>query len=109
VITMARPTAVSQLDTSAPVSYSGVAAALNRAFIWPPDKVIDRRQVERWHMRRTRNQMGQLPPSPVRKRRNVPRTAAKVIFDPVAWIAWARAGVPGPRNRGWVVPEISDE
>jgi len=106
---MARPTAQSQLDTAAPVSYSGVAAALNRAFIWPPDKVIDRRQVERWHVRRTRNQLGQLPPSPTRKRRSVPRTAAKVIFDPVAWIEWARAGVPGPRNRGWIVPEISDE
>jgi len=60
-------------------------------------------------MRRTRNQLGQLPPSPLRKRRNVPRTAAKVIFDPVAWIEWARPGVPGPRNKGWVVPGISDE
>ena len=106
---MARPTAVSQLDTAAPVSYSGVAAALNRAFTWPAGKFIDRRQVERWHMRRTRNQLGQLPPSPLRKRRNEPRTAAKVIFDPVAWIEWARPGVPGPRNKGWVVPGISDE
>jgi len=114
---MARPTAVDALlkHPDDPAGYSAVAAVLNAAFDWPDGRVIDRRQIERWHSRRTLNQMGQAPPSPVRKRRDVPRTAPKVLFDPMAWVQWARAGVParadppregqpGWRATGWVVP-----
>jgi len=92
-----------------------MAAALNATFDWPDGRVIDRRQVEQWDKRRTLNQMSQPPPSPLLKRRNVPRTAPKRIHDPAAWIEWARAGVPAgppvpvPGKRGlspagWTVP-----
>jgi hypothetical protein len=103
---MARPTAAEIMvrGPAEPTGYSGVAATLNALFDWPGGRVIDRRQVERWHARRTRNQMGQVPPSPARIRRKVPRTAPRVLFDVQAWVDWARAGVPGPRNKGWTVP-----
>jgi hypothetical protein len=117
---MARPRAADLMaeQSRQHPGYSGVAAALNAAFDWPDGRVIDRRQVERWHARRTLNQAGQAPPSPVRKRRGVPRTSPKVIFDPADWIEWARPGVPGAaaarpvsgpgvrgwRNMGWTVP-----
>ena len=104
---MARPTGAQllQRDPSKPTGYSGVAAALNQAFVWPPDKVIDRRQVERWDARRTRNKLGQVPPSPRRKVADAPRTAPSRLHIPAQWIEWARAGVPGFRNHGWVIPE----
>ena len=103
---MARPTAAAQAadHPQALAGWSAVAAVLNDAFTWPDGRVLDRRQVERWHVRRTLNKMGQAPPSPVRTRRKVPRTAPRVLFEAGAWVQWARAGVPGPRNLGWTIP-----
>ena len=103
---MARPTAATMLalDPEGLTSYSGVAAALNEAFDWPDGRRIDRRQVERWNARRTLNKLGQAPPSPDRRRRNVARTRPSRLFYAQPWVQWARAGVPGPRNKGWTVP-----
>ena len=103
---MARPTAAVMLaqDPEGLTSYSGVAAALNQAFDWPDHRVIDRRQVERWNARGTLNKLGQVPPSPERRRRKAARTEPSRLFYARPWVQWARAGVPGPRNKGWTYP-----
>jgi hypothetical protein len=89
--------------------FQAVADALNAAYTWPGGRTIDRRQVESWHRRRTLNQLHQLPPSAV----DVPYIAAgsgrppRWQFETGHWVDWARHGVPGPRNKGWTVPELA--
>jgi len=79
--------------------YSVVAAELNRIFA--PQPPVSRQQVDRWSRRGTRNHDGQPPPGPDVKHPDPPRTQPRYEFDTAAWVTWFRAGVPGPRGKGW--------
>ena len=84
--------------------YTVVAAQLNHAYVWPGGREINRQQVEAWHLRRTLNKSQQLPPSAVSENPDAARTEPRWEFETMAWIEWARPGVPGPRRSGWTVP-----
>ncbi|HYK70387.1 MAG TPA: hypothetical protein VEV45_20755 [Streptosporangiaceae bacterium] len=86
--------------------FQAVATALNNAYIWPGGREFDRRQIQVWDARQTRNKAGATPPAPVDAEPDVPALGRKPskVYDTEHWVTWARSGVPGPRNKGWLVP-----
>ena len=86
--------------------YQVVADALNRAYSFPDGRTVTRQSVEAWNLGRVLNQTRQVPPSPVEEDPEaVGHGDPRYIFETDAWVEWARPGVPGRYNRGWVVPE----
>jgi len=84
-------------------SYSRVADALTIHFRLDPP--LDRRQIETWHKRRTRNAAGDRPPEPVTELDDPRPRTPHVLFDIAAWKTWMTPGTPAPHGVGFETPE----
>jgi|307.fasta_scaffold00053_30 hypothetical protein len=85
--------------------YQVIATAFNETFEFPDGRGdIDRRQVEMWFVRQTRNKDGNRPPLPVNENPEAAHSQPYYEFDVPPWIDWAAAGVPGRSRKGWVIP-----
>lgn len=79
--------------------YSDVAKALTDRFgLQPP---VDRRQVEIWSKRGTRNKAGRHFPDPVHEDRNAKPRQPRLLFSIEQVIEWYAAGVPDLYGKGW--------
>lgn len=83
--------------------YSAIARELNRRFVIEPP--VERRRVHQWHVRGTRNRIGQRPPEgtelPLLEGRPPGHGHQRWQFELELWVVWFAAGVPGPRRHGW--------
>lgn len=80
--------------------YAAVAAVLNQRF--GPQPPVSRSRVYHWHIRQSRNHLGQVPPAPVEEHPEHKRTQPRFVFDTADWVAWFEPGVPGRNGKGWV-------
>jgi len=80
--------------------YSDVAAELTR--VYKLERGLDRRRVEVWNSRRTRNADGQMFPSPVKINDQAKPRQPRVLFDLDEVTRWAAPGVPAPFGDGYV-------
>jgi hypothetical protein len=83
--------------------YQVVATALN-GLHWPDGRTVDRRQVEMWFVRQTRNHNGDPPPEPVSENPQAGHSEPYYEFGTGPWATWALGGVRGTNGRGWVYP-----
>lgn len=81
--------------------YSKVARAINIKFS-QRTKPYDRRQVESWYRRGTKNAAGQPFPDPVVDIPDAKSRTEHLLFDIASVLAWCEPGVPAGQGRNFM-------